>query len=142
VKITRQQLRTLITESLENDNPTSIEGLMRSKNLQGINTGIDLASILGEIPEPEAQRYREATVQRDGRTVHRAKVLLKFDSPEDAEIFEKWLKVYIKFEDELTNNDEGEAFYYRNQFNPSPRVTIAIADEYDVPDISEYDPLL
>ena len=140
MKITRQQLSALIKESLENDNPTSIEGLMRSKNLQGINTGIDLASLLGEIPEPEAQRYREAKVQRDGRTVHRAKVLLKFDSIEDADIFEAWLKAYIKFEDELTNNDEGEAFYYRNPFGPSPRVTKAIADEHDVPDISEYDP--
>jgi len=134
VKITRQQLSALIKESLENDNPTSIEGLMRSKNLQGINTGIDLASLLGEIPEPEAQRYREATVQKDGRTVHRAKVLLKFDSPEDADVFEKWLKNYIKVEAALTFSDVGEAFYYRNPFGHSPRVKIAIADEYDVPD--------
>jgi hypothetical protein len=140
MKVTRKQLRKLISESLEETHPTSIEGLMRSRDLQAINTGIDLAAILGEIPEPEGQRYREAKVQKDGRTVHRAKVLLKFDSIEDADVFESWLKAYIKFEDELTNNDVGEAFYYRNPFGPSPRVTIAIADEYDVPDISEYDP--
>lgn len=140
MKITRRQLSSLIRESLEGIQPTSIEGLMRSRDLQGINTGIDLASILGEIPEPEGQRYREAKVQKDGRTVHRAKVLLKFHSIEDADVFEVWLKTYIKFEDELTNNDVGEAFYYRNPFGPSPRVTIAIADEYDVPDISEYNP--
>ena len=133
MKITRSQLRRLINESLDDENPMSISGLMRSKNLPAINTGIDLAAMLGEIPEPEGQRYREA-VEQNGRTVHRAKVLLKFDSPEDADIFEVWLKTYIKFEDELTNNDIGEAFYYRNPFGPSPRVTIAIADEYDVPD--------
>ena len=40
----------------------------------------------------------------------------------------------IKFEDELTNNDVGEAFYYRNPFGHSSRVRIVIADEYDVPD--------
>ena len=140
MKITRQQLSALIKESLENDNPTSIEGLMRSKNLQGINTGIDLASLLGEIPEPTLQKYREAKVQRDGRTVHRAKVLLKFDSLEDIDAFEVWLRNYMKEEDELTNNDEGEAFYRRNTFSNSTRIHIAIADEYDVPDISEYDP--
>jgi len=140
MKLTSQQLRKLIKESLEDENPTSVPGLMRSKNLQGINTGIDLAALLGDIPEPEGQRYREAKVQKDGRTVHRAKVLLKFYSPEDADVFEKWLKNYIKAEDELTNNDVGEAFYYRNPFGHSARVKIAIADEYDVPDISEYDP--
>ena len=139
MRVTRRELRKLIKESIEDENPTSVPGLMRSKNLQAINTGIDLAAMLGEIPEPEGQRYREAKEQ-NGRTVHRAKVLLKFDSIEDADVFEKWLKTYIKFEDELTNNDAGEAFYYRNPFGPSPRVTIAIADEYDVPDISEYNP--
>jgi hypothetical protein len=134
LKLTKRQLRKLIKESFEDENPTSVSSLLRSKNLPAINTGIDLAAMLGEIPEPEGQRYREAKVQKDGRTVHRAKVLLKFDSIEDADVFEVWLKTYIKFEDELTNNDIGEAFYYRNPFGPSPRVTIAIADEYDVPD--------
>tara|TARA_Y100000034_G_C6849095_1_gene385004 strand:+ start:70 stop:483 length:414 start_codon:yes stop_codon:yes gene_type:complete len=134
MKLTRRQLKQIISESLEETHPTSIEGLMRSRDLQAINTGIDLAAILGEIPEPEGQRYREAKVQKDGRTVHRAKVLLKFDSIEDADIFEVWLKTYIKFKDELTNNDIGEAFYYRNPFGHSSRARIVIADEYDVPD--------
>jgi len=133
MKITRRQLRRLINESLDDENPMSISGLMRSKNLPAINTGIDLAAMLGEIPEPEGQRYREA-VEQNGRTVHRAKVLLKFDSPEDADVFEKWLKNYIKVEAALTFSDVGEAFYYRNPFGHSPRVKIAIADEYDVPD--------
>jgi len=133
MKLTRRQLRRIISESLEDENPMSVPGLMRSKNLQAINTGIDLAAMLGEIPEPEGQRYREAIVQKDGRTVHRAKVLLKFDSREDSDEFEVWLRNYIKESDELTSNDEGEAFYWKNPYTSSTRVSIALADEYDVP---------
>ena len=121
MKITRSQLRRLIKESLDDENPYSIERQLKSNNLEHINQGIDLAIMMGDIPDPISVDIKQ------GRKNDAIVIVYEGD---DVEIFINWIMQFMKTEDSAAT---GEAFYQVSSIRGSSttRVLISLKEKSD-----------
>ena len=95
-----------------------IRSLLESGDLDGINTGIDLAVQLGEIPVPDRIRYRRQGEKGavSGYALADA-LILKYGqhNGDDAARFEAWVSRFLPEEEGVWDDEEDQerVYYYR-----------------------------
>ena len=112
MKLTRRQLRKLISESME-VNPL-MQDLLASTNLEDVLNGLELASNSEMIPEPKRIVYKPETTSYDDGIEMRnlnEKIVIVFKSNEDGKLFKSWIANYMKGAPELTYDDVGKPYY-------------------------------
>lgn len=129
MKITRKQLRGLIKESMET-NP-ALKQLLSNEDLQRVSQGLELAELTEEIPETKSIVYKPGSEDTSGPAhTHRIsdeRIIIRFKSNEDGEIFKKWIDNHMKSAEILTYDDVGRPYYERVSYMSSKKFIIKIA---------------
>ena len=129
MKITRRQLRGLIKESMET-NP-ALKQILSNEDLQYVAQGLELAEQTEEIPETKSIVYKPRSVDTSGpahtHRIYDERIIVRFKSHEDGEIFKKWINSYMKSAEILTYDDVGKPYYEIASYMSSKKFIIKIA---------------
>jgi len=100
----------------------SLDSLLGSGDLANVNQAIDLAVMMGDIPDPD--RIRTYSDKRN-------KLLVVYDSEEDGDKFIEWLEQNGVYDEESPDVSVGKAFYGSSStgFDYRIRIHIATGDE-------------
>ena len=129
MKIKRRQLRRLINEAMKTY--PGLEQFLSSEDLQNVAQGLELAEQIELIPEPKSVVYKPSSMYTAGPAhTHRSldeRIIIRFKSNEDGEMFKNWINSYMKSAEILTYDDVGKPYYERVSYMSSKKFIIKIA---------------
>ena len=129
MKITRRQLRKIIKESMETN--STLKQMLSNEDLQYVTQGLELAELTEEIPETKSIVYKPRSVDTSGpahtHRIYDERIIIRFKSHEDGEMFKEWINSYMKSAEILTYDDVGKPYYERVSYMSSKKFIIKIA---------------
>lgn len=115
MKITRRQLRTIISEALLQENDSLLDDLLTDNSLDAVLQGLELAESLGLFPEAKYIKFKPGKPEYDWLV---DRLMIKFNSPEEAAQFLSWVSGYIKPEEQIGKQDIGRLFLRQGREKP------------------------